>query len=311
MLVYDPSPDRQRRRYLWVDREGKPASPLDIVGGVGHPWLSPDGKRFVADRIDPQTSTTDLYLCDVTGGNAGRFTFDPASDHAPVWSPDGSRIVWASTRGGSSSLYEKAANGAGQDTLLLKSEYTKFPTDWSQDGRLIIYFQVDPKRKLDVWALPVAVAPGQSSGEPEPFPVLQTEANETGARLSPDGRWLVYDSDESGRYEVYVQSFPKGGGRRQISTGGGHDARWRRDGKELYYYAADGKLMAARVESGASFVAGAAVPLFEFRAGNSVTSLAPYAVTGDGQHFLLNAIVETEPNAPLTVVINWAAGVKK
>ena len=269
-------------------------------------WLSPDEKRFIADRLDPQTSTSDLWLYDVSGGNAQRFTFDPANDFNPVWSPDGSRIVWASNRdGGISNLYQKAASGAGEETLLLKSDYPKFPTDWSRDGRFIIYHQIDPKTKRDVWVLPVT-----GSGEAKPFPVLRTEANETAGTLSPDGRWLAYASDESGRYEVYVQSFPGGGGKRQVSTGGGIGPRWRRDGQELFYYAGDGKLMAAPVRSGESFEVGAAVSLFEFRAGTPQL-FAPYAVTADGQRFLINAVVETEPNAPLTVVVNWAAGVKK
>ncbi len=128
--------------------------------------------------------------------------------------------------------------------------------------------------------------------------------------LSPDGRWLAYASDVSGRYEVYVQSFPGGGGKRQVSTGGGSSPRWRRDGRELFYYAADGKLMAAAVKNGESFETGAAVSLFEFRAG-TLQGLAPYAVTADGQRFLINAMVETEPNAPLTVVVNWTAGAPK
>jgi hypothetical protein len=192
---------------------------------------------------------------------------------------------------------------------LLRSEYSRFPTDWSRDGRFIIYFEVDPKTKNDVWVLPVSVNDGQPSGEPKS--VLQTEANESWASLSPDGRWLAYASDESSRYEVYVQSFPAGGGKRQVSTGGGNNPRWRRDGKELFYYSSDGKLMAVPVKSGDSFEAGAAVSLFEFRAGHSILALAPYAVTGDGQRFLVNAVVESQTAPPLTVVVNWTAEWKR
>ncbi len=155
-----------------------------------------------------------------------------------------------------------------------------------------------------MWVLPVT-----GSGEAKSFRALGTDANETARTLSPDGRWLAYASDETGRFEVYVQSFP-GGGKRQVSTGGGHYPRWRRDGRELFYYAGDGKLMVAPVRSGESFETGAAVSLFEFRAG-TLQNFRPYAVTGDGQRFLLNAVVDTEPNAPLTVVVNWAVGVKK
>ena len=190
--------------------------------------------------------------------------------------------------------------------MLWKSDYHKLPTDWSRDGRFIIYHQTDPKTKWDVWVLP---APG--SGEAKPQPVVQTEANENAGTLSPDGRWLAYASDESGRYEVYVQSFPGGGGKRQVSTGGGNNPRWRRDGRELFYYAGDGKLMVAPAPRGESFETGAAVSLFEFRAATLQNYFAPFAVTDDGQRFLINAVVETEPNSPLTVVVNWAAWAPK
>src|SRR5262249_16113416 len=220
----------------------------------------------------------------------------------------GSRIVWASTRDGIPNLYQKAASGAGEETPLLKSLLPKIPTDWSQDGHFIIYTQLDPKTKDDVWVLP---APG--SGEAKPSPLVQTEANETAGAFSPDGRWLAYASDVSGRFDVYVQRLPGGSGKRQVSTCGGNNPRWRRNGKELFYYAGDGKLMAVSVKSGESLETGPPVSLFEFRAGNGRSSgaPAPYAVTADGQRFLINAVVETEPNAPLTVWVNWAAGVKK
>ncbi|MGH9938972.1 MAG: protein kinase domain-containing protein [Blastocatellia bacterium] len=305
VLVFDPSPNRQRRQYLFVDRSGRPTKSLDVVAGIFQFWLSPDEKRFIADRVDPQIGTYDLWMYDVADAHAARFTFDPQHDYNPVWSPDGSRIAWASSQDGRGNLYQKAANLAGDKTLLLKSDLTKFPTDWSEDGRFIIYSQIDPKTKSNVWFLPAS-----GSGEVKPFPVLQTDANESAGTLSPDGRWLAYSSDVSGRLEVYVQGYPEGGGKRQISTGGGDIPRWRRDGRELFYYSGDGKLMAAPVKSGENFETGAAVSLFEFRAG-TVQSFAPYAVTTDGQRFLINAVVETEPNAPLTVVVNWAAGAPK
>ena len=180
-----------------------------------------------------------------------------------------------------------------------ESDYFKLPTDWSRDGRYIIYRQLNPRTKYDLWVLPLF-------GERQPFPFLQTVANEAAGALSPDGRWLAYAADDSGRYEVYVENFPQGGGKRQVSAGGGMGPRWRGDGKELYYQAPDGKLMMAEVKSGASFESAAPVALFEFRAGgNSVTPY--YDVTRDGQKFLLSTIVEAEAATPLTVVVNWAA----
>src|SRR5262245_24709991 len=307
MLVFDPSLNRHRRQYRWVDRRGQPINSLDVPAGYFQHWLSPDEKRFIAERPYAAFRTSDLWLYDISGGSSARFTFDPATDISPVWSPDGSRIVWSSSRDGVLNLYQKAASLDGEETLLWKSDHPKYPTDWSRDGRFIIYRQDDPKTKSDLWFLPVT---GSGEAKP-PFPVIQMDANEITGTLSPDGRWLSYASDVSGQYEVYVQSYPGSGGKRQVSTGGGSGPRWRRDGRELFYYARDGKLMAAPVRSGESFEMGSAVSLFEFRSGTVQAYYAPYAVTVDGQRFLINAIVETEPNAPLTVWVNWAAGAKK
>jgi hypothetical protein len=307
ILVFDPFPDRERRQLIWVDRAGKNVGSLEGLGDDGMVRLSPDDQRFVVSRLDHTvTGNNDLWLSAAKGGNAARFTFDQANDHFPVWSPDGTRIVWSSNRDGVYQLYEKAASGAGQDALLLKTDHFKFPTDWSRDGRFIIYREIDPKTKYDLWVLPV----GARAGEQKPFPLLATEANEAAAVLSPDRRWVSYTSDESGTYEVYVQSCPSGGGKRQVSAGGGMASRWRGDGKELFYHASNGKLMAVAVTAGDDFESGQPVALFGFRAGgNLITPF--YDVTNDGQRFLLSTIVEIQTAAPLTVVVNWTADVKK
>jgi Tol biopolymer transport system component len=304
LLLYDGSVNRQRKQLLWVNREGKPMGWPSAMGGWANPWLSPDEKRVAVDRIDNEMDTRDIWLQEVAGGNGSRFTFDPADDAQPVWSPDGSRIVWGSSREGVYELYWKAASGVGQDEPLLKSGILKVPTHWSLDGRFIVYYQVDPKTKRDVWVLPL-------DSERKPFPFLQTEASEAGGELSPDGKWMAYISDESGAYEVYVQSFPKGGGKRQVSTKGGVGPHWRRDGKELLYYSAEGKLMSVEVKTGASFEASAPRALFEFRSGNGLVVVAPYAVSADGQRFLLNTLVDESGGAPFTVILNWTAEVKK
>jgi len=303
VLVFDPLPNRQHSQVLWVNRAGRTISSLEGLDDASMLRLAPDDKRFAVTRISQQSGDVDIWISDVTGGKATRFTFDPGNDLFPVWSPDGRRIVWASTRSGPLHLYEKDANLTRQDSLLLQSEYYKVPMDWSRDGRYIIYRQVDPMIKNDIWVLPLF-------GERKPFIFLQTKENETAAVLSPDGKWLAYCSDESGHYEVYVRNFPGGGGQRQISTAGGIGPYWRGDGKELFYHALDGKLMAAPVTSGTNLEVGAPVALFEFRASGPV--ITPYySVNRDGQRFLLSTIVETESNAPLTVVVNWAAGVKR
>jgi len=309
VLVLDPGLERQRHQYRWMDRRGQPINSMTVEAGSSCPWLSPDEKRFIADRIDSQTGASHLWLCDLSGTKPERFTFDQASDLSPIWAPDGSRIVWASNRDGATNLYQKAASGAGEETLLWKSDYIKAPTDWSRDGRFIIYRQTDPKTKADIWALPVT-----GNGEKEPISLIRTEASETAGTLSPDGRWLAYTSNETGQYEIYVQRFPDGGGKRLVSNGGGTGPRWRRDGRELFYYARNGvggKLMAARVRSGESFETGAVVSLFEFIGGTQIVGSAPYAVTGDGQRFLINEFVETKPNAPLTVMVNWSADLRR
>ncbi len=186
---------------------------------------------------------------------------------------------------------------------MLQSDFNKAPTDWSRDGRYIIYRQTGPKTQFDIWVLHLF-------DKQNPFPLVQSAANESAGVLSPDGSWLAYHSDESGRYEVYVQSFPGGGDKQRVSTGGGVWPYWRGDGKELYYRALDDKLMAASVSGQTSLAVGAPVALFEFRSGG-LPDQPYYSVDRDGQRFLLNAIVEAETNSPLTVQVNWTAGLKK
>ena len=299
VVALDASGNTQTGRLLWVDRTGKQIGSLEVTGSASRPALSPDEKRFVIDRIDPHTGNTDLWLYDASGENATRFTFDAANDSFPLWSPDGGQIVWASSRSGAFNLYQKAASGAGQDERLLESNQDAIPNDWSPDARLIIYSGPDPQTRFDVQVLPL-------SGNRTPFSFKPTAAGESAARLSPDGRWIAYTSSESGSSEIYVQSFPSGGGKRQVSTGGGVGPQWRGDGRELYYYAR-GTLMAVPVRTGATVEASAPQKLFEFRSGSTtIVTLPPYAVTADGQRFLINSIVETQPSAPLTLMVNWA-----
>ncbi len=304
VLVYDPT--TKAKQLVWVDRAGNPIRPLSKgdIGSWGRPWLSPDERRVAVDRVDSETSLHDIWLCDTSTSAVSRFTFGPADDIFPVWSPDGSRIVWGSSRDGVFDLYWKAASGAGQDEVLLKSTgLLKLPNDWSRDGRFIIYYSVDPKTKRDLWVLPL-------QGDRKPFLFLQTDANEAGAQLSPDGKWMAYASDETGLYEAYVRSFPDARSKFQISTRGGVGPQWRRDGKELYYYAPDGKLMAVEVKSGAVFEAGVPAPLFSFRSG-SIPTVAPFAASADGQRFLISTISDESGGAPATVVLNWTADIKK
>jgi eukaryotic-like serine/threonine-protein kinase len=270
---------------------------------VWNPAISPDEKSVVFRR------GSDLWLRDLSRGADQRFTTDPSIETAPFWSPKGDRIVFVSNRGGTGNLYQKAASGSGQDEPLLANSNVKAPSQWSRDDRFIVYHQNDPKDKWDIWVLPVE----GSAADRKPVPFLRTEFNELFGQLSPDSHWMAYTSDKSGRNQVYVRPFPPGEGEWPISSAGGEQSRWRADGKELFFEAADGKLMAVPVKSGSgikpSFEAGAPVALFEAHMshiGND--TLFEYDVTADGKRFLINTISApgTAPAPPLTVVLNWS-----
>ncbi|PYQ10648.1 MAG: hypothetical protein DMH00_10485 [Acidobacteria bacterium] len=294
---------------VWFDRTGQPLGPIGPPGTYTEPALSPDGQRVALGRDDPKTGRSDLWVLDLSRGVLSRFTFHPSNDYWAVWSPDGSRIVWASDRAGHDDLYLKPSSGASQDELLLESDHVKWPDDWSRDGRFIVYEEsnpTNPKTLVDLWVLPL-------SADRKPFPFLRTEFNETHAQLSPDSRWMAYVSDESGRAEVYVQTFPRAGGKRQVSTDGGDQPQWRRDGRELFYLAPEGKLMAAEVKGGPTFEAAVPVPLFGVRVpAVSIGSFRNhFVVSPDGQRFLVNTIAEGASSSPITVVLNWTVGSKK
>jgi Tol biopolymer transport system component len=290
---------------VWFDRAGKR---LATVGpnGAAHPTLSPDEKRVAMIRPDPQISSTDVWVLDLARGTPTRLTFDPGMDYLPLWSPDGSHIVFSANRKANSDLYQKLSSGAGSEQLLLKTEDVKFPTDWSRDGRFLVYERLEVKTKWDLWVLPM-------TGDRKPFPFLQTEFTETQGRLSPDSRWMAYTSNESGTSEVYVQPFPASGAKWQVSVNGGMQPKWRRDGKELFYLAADRKLMAVEVNAGAVFESGIPKPLFDTRIGtsNPLYLFNQYDVTGDGQRFLVASTPNEATSAPIAVVMNWAAELKK
>jgi Tol biopolymer transport system component len=298
---------------VWFDRTGKPlGSPATLAFLINNLALSPDGKRVALEAMD-QAGHRDIWILDLVRGVPTRFTFDPAQALRSVWSPDGRQLVFASGRGGNClfDIYLKNSSGSANEQLLSKSG---MPDDWSVDGRNIVYEVRDPKTRADLWVLPVTGAPA----ERKPMPYLQTVADERQGRFSPDGRWLAYISDESvaSQYQVYVQSFPTGAGKFQVSTGaGGVQPRWRRDGKELFYIAADGKLMAVQVKTAPEFEAGAPQPLFDPRiAAGAHPAWARYAVTADGERFLVNTIGATHEGAtsePITVVLNWQAALKR
>ena len=301
VLAYSAGGAGGIRELVWADRQGKQSKPVGPPAVYNNFRLAPDQKTILFDQGDPQSSNLDIWVLDAVRGVTSRLTFDPATENLAMWSPDGLRILFPSNRSGSFDLYIKAATGAGPEELLIKlGTPTGWGADWSRDGRFILYQIPGAKTGQDLWIAP-------QSGDKKAFPYLQTQFNEQDGAFSPDGRWIAYVSDESGRDEVYVQAFPASGGKWQVSSGGGTEAAWRKDGSELFFMAADRNLMAVPVKLGATFEAGLAKPLFPLPVSAGKHS---YAIASDGQHFLTARLVG-ETTTPITVVLNWTAGLKK
>jgi serine/threonine protein kinase len=289
---------------VWYDRTGKELERIDKPGNFGSFKLSPDGRNVAVEIFDSKSRNADIWIYDLARKVPTRFTFDPAVDGNPLWSPDGNHIVFNSNRKTLYNLYQRASSGAGSEELLYESDHSKVPNDWSADGRFLLYQTIgDPKTGTDLWVLPL-------SGDRKPILFLQTEFNEARPAMSPDGKWIAYHSNESGISQVYVRPFPGPGGKYQVSTTSGTRARWRRDGKELYYLGTDSRLMAVEVNSnGQTFVVGAVRPLFETRAVTGTTNA--YDVTADGKRFLVNTVTGQALSSPITLVVNWDAELKK
>jgi eukaryotic-like serine/threonine-protein kinase len=302
-LVYQARSAAGVSQLAWFDRSGKQTGTLGAPGNQANPRISPDGKRVALDIVDPQTGNIDIWIYESSGGIPTRFTSDPAIEAGPIWSPDGSRIVFSSLRRGHPDLYEKSSSGAGSEERILQSQGTKYPNDWSPDGRFILYRAIEGRTNPKLWAMPV--------GDRKPSPVIDATFGVSQGQISPDGRWVAYASNESGKWEIYVAPFRGAGGNWKVSSEGGSEPRWRRDGKELFYLGPDGTLMVVSVKGGPTFEADAARPLFETRLRQPISSadLFSYDVSADGQHFLVNTDVGEVTSSPLTAVLNWTADV--
>ena len=289
VLVYRTRVDTGSSELVWLDRQGKRTGRVGEPADYSNPSLSPDEKKLIVSRMDLQSRARDLWLFDLATGAASRFTFDPADETNAVWSPDGRWIAFNIVHNSVIDIYEKEVAGASEPKLLLHSGENHFIHQWSPDGRLLLY-RIGPI----TWALPLE-ANAKSSG---PYAMEN-------ARLSPNGRWVAYTSNQSGRSEVYVQSFPPAEGKWQVSADGGMEPSWRRDGKELYYTSGD-KLMAMEVKTDTPvFEPGPAKPLFTVHL-EATTRRSRYEAAANGRRFLFNLPVES--SSPLTVAINWVPG---
>jgi Tol biopolymer transport system component len=309
-----------KRQFVWFDRSGKETGKVGAAD-AGNPQdgsLSPDGRRIAVTRT--VNGNTDIWMLDVARGalsQPSRFTFDMAIEVAPVWSHDGRSIVFSSDRKGVVDIYQKSVTGAGSEELVLATPQNKGVSDWSHDGRFVLYRSPGKTTGFDIWAVAMSGAnasqEGRShqvtDGERKPVPVVQTNFDERDGQFSPDGKWIAYQSNESGRTEIWVQSFPGPGGKSQVSNNGGAQVRWRPDGKELFYIALDGQLMSVpiRLTDSQTVEAGTPVALFATHVGGAGQGPVPeyYSVSPDGKQFLMNTIVTEAGNSPLTVILNW------
>jgi eukaryotic-like serine/threonine-protein kinase len=265
---------------------------------------------------------SDLWVIDIDRGGQDRLTSNPGLDFHPVWAPDGREITFTSQGGNAAhapDLYRRSSISVGGDTLLVgsgKPNEASFPEDWSSDGKTIIFGrQAGPESAaINIWYLTVG-------GDDKPMPYLESQARKYSAQLSPDGRWLAYVTNESGSAQIVVQSFPDPKiSKVVVSRNGGTDPRWRRDGRELFYIAADGKLMAVPVKTGDTFEARTETALFQMPlpSGTATIGLFRYDVAADGKRFLIISPVDTTDTAPSTVdstpmtaIVNWTAGLRK
>lgn len=307
-LVYQTGSSATSSQLEWLDRSGKRLTTTGMPANYANAHISPDGKKVALDVDDPQSFNTDVWVLDIGRGLPSRFTFDPGADETPIWSPDGSRVLWMSQRGGGNNFYLKRSTGSGSEDALSRSlpNQLALPNDWSPDGRWLLYTGSRPDWILQMWTLPL-------TGKQKPIPFVHSQSSEMQGQFSPDGHWVAYSSNESGRWQVYVAPFPGPGGKYQISTNGGQQPRWRRDGKELFFLSPDKKLMAVPIKAGTAFDFGEPTTLFQTQAREPISAeeVFTYDVLPDGQRFLINVNAEQSNAPPLDIVFNWTSELQR
>jgi len=306
-LVYLPRTEGFERRLVWVDRKGA-LEPLGAPArGYEEPRLSPDGHRLA---VTINEENRDIWIFELARQTLTRLTFDPLIDEAPAWSPDGKWVAFARVRTGNDTLLRKLADSSGMEEELVKVEGRSRPASWSPDGK-VLAFDMDPPGTRDIWLLPLEENPGQARGRVATA-FIRTPFAESDAKFSPDGLWIAYASNESGQNEVYVQPYPGPGGKWQISSGGGEQPVWARNGRELFYRNGD-RMMVVDVTTQPTFAAGSPKVLFEGQYWTpGPQSLAQYDVSPDGQRFLMIQPVEREGGpGQIHVVLNWFEELKR
>ncbi|HUO84447.1 MAG TPA: protein kinase [Thermoanaerobaculia bacterium] len=294
-IVYFTVGSGGKSRLVWVDRQGNEIGQLGEPALYYYPRLSPDRRRVAVDWSDPTTNRGDIWIFDVERNVSSRLTHDPANETAPTWSPDGKRLLYLAADAGEARVFEIETTGSATRRPVPHA-VNMFPADWSDNGRFMAFISFSDS---DIFI--------RSNGDPTIRHWLQTSFTEVGAQFSPDARWLAYASDESGRFEVYVQSFPEPGTRIVISKGGGSGPMWRGDGRELYYVAPDSSLMAVTTAPGEQLQAGEPRRLFNanLRAFATGVPWSQYDVTADGQRFILNRQTDEGQDVSITLVQNW------
>jgi Tol biopolymer transport system component/predicted Ser/Thr protein kinase len=301
VLAYQAGSSEPSTQLVWVDRGGKRLGALGGEARYSDIALSPDGGHAAVTVLDRVNGACDIWVFDLVRGLRTRLTSGARDIRGLAWSPDGSEIAFRRVRDGRFDLYRQAANGLGEQEFLLKDNLSKYPSSWSPDGRFLLYFSglSTPETGSDVLVLPLF-------GERTPHPLVQSAFEEMEGRFSPDGRWFSYSSNESGEREVYVQPFPGPGERRRVSTTGAYGARWRSNGREIYYVSR-GRMMAAAVDGrGTSFEVGVEKPLFEID-----RRFRNWDVTADGQRFLFRMVPHEPESSTITLVLNWTALLSK
>jgi Tol biopolymer transport system component len=301
VLAYQSGTVVSRLRFF--NRAGKE---IGSVGGASDfvaPRFSPDGQKVAVSIVNPRTGTNDIWIYDLTRGAAMRFTSEAGTENLPVWSPDGRALAFtADQKGQPPYIHLKDLNDAGTGASLVEPSWVQAVCDWSKDGN-ILYEEWAPETGADLFLLPM-------TGEREkPVSFLRTRFNESDARFSPDGKWIAYSSNESGKIEIYVRSRATPGEKWQVSNAGGVNIIWNSNGKELFYISGDSQLMAVPVTTGNTFEAGTPVSLFRITTHQQEYDVAPYDVAPDGQRFIVNSLTGT-PALPINVVINWTSELK-